>query len=221
MAVLLSVQVGLPAQHGADSISDKTWESGIFKYPVTGRIWLDTLNLHGDAQQDLKNHGGVNRAVLAYGAAHYHDWRIELGKADFPHGAFGENLTVSELTEESVYLGDVYAVGEARIQVTQPRWPCWKLARRWDIKDLTARVEHKGWGGWYQRVLQPGYLQAGDAYTLLERPYPQYSIALINDLMAGRNDNPTLLAELAQVEALSPEWRGTFARRVETNHPAT
>ena len=212
---VLSIQVGLPAAHGADSISTNTWESGIFKHPVEGRVWMDTLNLRGDGQHDLKNHGGVNRAALAYGAAHYPAWRDELDRPDFPYGAFGENFTVSELTESSVFLGDVYAVGEARVLVTQPRWPCWKLARRWNIKDLTARVERKGWGGWYQRVLQPGYIQAGDTYELLERSYPQYSVALLNDLMAGRMEDSSLLSALAQVEALSPEWRKVFAGRVQ------
>ncbi len=212
---VLSIQVGLPAAHGADSISAKAWESGIFKHPVEGRVWLDTLNLRGDGQHDLKNHGGVNRAALAYGAAHYPVWRDELHRPDFPYGGFGENFTVSDLTEGSVFLGDVYAVGEARVQVTQPRWPCWKLARRWNIKDLPARVERKGWGGWYQRVLQPGYVQTGDTYELLERPYPQYSVALLNDLMAGRVDDGSLLSALAQVEVLSPEWRKVFAGRVQ------
>lgn len=211
---LLSVQVGLPAEHGADSISRKAWQSGIVKYAVSGRVWLDTLNLAGDGQQDLQSHGGPFRAVLAYAAAHYPVWRAELGR-DLAYGGFGENFTVSHLTEASVCLGDIYAVGEARLQVTQPRAPCWKLARRWSIKDLTARVEAKGWGGWYHRVLQPGFVQAGDAYRLLERPYPQYTIARLNDLIAGREVNPTACQELATLEALSPGWRASYERMAQ------
>lgn len=204
---LLSIQVGLPAEHGADSISDKVWESGIFKYPVSGRVWLDTLNLQGDKQHDLKNHGGTFRAVLAYGAARYPVWQAELGRAELPYGSFGENLTVSELTEESVCLGDVYAVGEAKLRVSQSRYPCWKLARRLDVHDMTARVESRGWGGWYNQVLQPGYVQAGDAFQLLERPYPQYPIWRIHQLLTNREINPDACAHLASLEILSPEWR--------------
>jgi MOSC domain-containing protein YiiM len=203
MPTLLSIQVGLPAMHGADHLSSKAWTSGIFKRAVEGRVWLDTLNLAGDGQDDLDNHGGTFRAVLAYGAAHYPVWEAELGRK-MPYGSFGENFTVSELTEATVCLGDVYSVGEARVEVAQPRAPCWKLARRNGIKDLTARVERKGWGGWYHRVLQTGYVQAGDAYTLLERPYPDFPILHLNDLVAKRLIDPALCRALAACEALSP-----------------
>jgi MOSC domain-containing protein YiiM len=175
-AVVLSVQVGLPAEHGADVISTTPWQSGIVKLPVDGPVWLDTLNLADDGQHDLVNHGGPWRAVLAYGAAHYPVWQAELAREHLPYGAFGENFTVSVATEDDVCLGDIYAVGAVRVQVSQPRAPCWKLARRWEIKDLAAQVEAKGWGGWYHRVLQTGFVQAGDDYTLLERPCPQWNI---------------------------------------------
>ncbi|HUN09586.1 MAG TPA: MOSC domain-containing protein [Aggregatilineales bacterium] len=211
-ATVLSIQVGMPTEHGADAISKKAWQSGIFKYPVEGRIWLDSLNLTGDGQDDLKNHGGPFRAILTYGAAHYPVWREELGRADLAYGAFGENLTVSELTEDLVCLGDIYQVGEARVQVSQPRFPCWKLARRNQIVDLTAKVEARGWGGWYQRVLQTGYIETGDSYTLLERPYPNYTIALLNDITSERRVEPAICQELATIEALTPTWREIYGR---------
>lgn len=209
---ILSLQVGLPATHGADTLSRREWSSGIFKAPVAGRVWLDTLNLAGDGQADLDNHGGPFRAVLAYAAAHYPVWRAELNRPELAYGSFGENFTVSVLTEATVCLGDVYTVGEAVLRVTQPRSPCWKLARRNGIKDLAARVEKRGWGGWYHQVVQTGYVQAGDAMALTERPYPQYSIAFLNDLLAERVVDPTAYRELGMIEALSPGWRDHFAR---------
>ncbi len=215
IATVLSIQVGMPAEHGADAISKKKWRSGIFKHPVEGRIWLDSLNLAGDGQDDLKNHGGPFRAVLTYAAEHYPIWREELGVTDFGYGAFGENFTVSEVSEDSVCLGDVYAVGEALVQVSQPRFPCWKLARRNRLIDLTARVERRGWGGWYQRVLKTGYVQAGDTYALVERPYPDLNIALINDITSERQINPEACRILAQVEALTPTWRTMYAEMAE------
>lgn len=210
-AALLSIQVGLPAEHGADTISDQPWQSGIFKQPVVGRVWLDTLNLTGDGQQDVKNHGGPFRAVLAYAAAHYPVWRADLQR-DLLYGSFGENFTVSGLDESTVCLGDVYTVGEARVQVAQPRYPCWKLARRNGVADLAARVERNGWGGWYNRVLQTGYVQAGDVYERLERPYPQYSIAFLNDLVMKRAVDAAACTALADLDVLSPEWRKLYAR---------
>lgn len=209
---ILSIQVGKPADHGADAVSDQPWRSGIFKYPVTGRVWLGSLNLVGDGQENLKVHGGPFRALLVYAAAHYPEWRAELEQPDLPYGAFGENFTVTELTEETVCLGDVYKVGEALIRVAQPRQPCFKIARRWGIKDLTARVERKGWGGWYNTVLQEGYVQAGDTLTLVERPYPAYTVRFVDALITEKTKNPQAAAELAQIEALTDEWRVGFAR---------
>jgi MOSC domain-containing protein YiiM len=212
-ARLLSIQVGAPAAHGADAISSKPWRSGIFKFPVEGQVWVSALNLKGDGQEDLKNHGGPFRAVLAYSAEHYPQWRTELGRPDFPFGAFGENLTVTHLTEKTVCLGDVYAVGGVRLQVSQPRMPCWKLARRWGIKDLSARVQEKAMGGWYHRVLQEGYIEAEQEVVLIDRPYPQYTIDTLFALMSEWMEDREALAELSTLEALTDGWRDHFAKR--------
>ena len=210
---IVSIQVGLPAEHGADSIADKAWQSGIFKSPISGRLWLDRLNLEGDQQHDLHNHGGEYRAVLAYSAEHYPIWRAELFKRDLPYGAFGENFTLAGLTEETVCLGDTYAVGDQIVlQVSQLRLPCWKLARRCGVRDLALRVEAKGWGGWYHRVVQPGYVQAGDTYRRLERPYPQHTIARMNALIFRHVYDREALAELASIDVLTPSYRAVFAR---------
>lgn len=210
---LLSIQVGLPAEHGADHISKKSWESGIFKYPVEGRVWLDSINLKGDGQRDLENHGGPFRAVLSYSADLYPMWREELGRPDLSYGMFGENFTISGLDETIVCLGDVYQIGQARVRVSQPRFPCWKLARRCGIKDLTARVDEKRRGGWYQQVLKEGYVEAGDRVQLLEHPYPQYSIERIFALGSERDSDPKSAAELATIPALTDEWRQIFAEK--------
>jgi len=204
---IVSIQVGLPAEYGADSLSSKSWETGIFKYPVEGSIFLDTLNLTGDGQQDLKNHGGTFRAVLAYTAEHYPIWNEELGR-QLPYGAFGENFTVTEYDEDTVCIGDIVAVGDVRLQIAQPRMPCWKLARRWEIKDLTARVNIKAWGGWYHRVLQTGCVAVGDKYELIERPYPNLSIKRLYNLMEERETDVDAYTQLAGMfEILTPSWR--------------
>lgn len=213
---LLSINVGLPADHGADTISKKTWRSGIFKIPVEGRSYVGALNVKGDGQDDLENHGGPYRAVLAYSADHYPEWRTELNRPDFPYGGFGENFTISGLNEETVCIGDVYAVGnDVRIQVSQPRMPCWKLSRHWGIKDLSARVQRKARGGWYHRVLQEGYVEAGQEVKLLERPHPRYSVSFVFALMSEWVNDPSALEELVTLDALTDSWREYFAERLE------
>lgn len=214
--VLLSIQVGLPKRRGvvgSKNPLERPYQSGIFKEQVEGRIWLGEENLAGDGQADLQNHGGPYRAVLGYSAEHYPVWRDELAMPDLPYGAFGENFTISGLDEETVCVGDIYAIGEVKLQVSQPRQPCWKLARRWNMKDLTARVYDHGWGGWYMRVLQQGYVEANTPVLLETRPMPGFDIAFVNALMNQQLDDPRAVAELAACKSLSPGWRDTFAER--------
>src|SRR5260221_10662164 len=123
---VVSVQVGLPARHGQDA---DAWFTGIFKSPANGPIALNRRNLEGDAQADLRVHGGPHKAVMAYSAEHYPAWRSELHftSEQFPFGAFGENLTVSGMDEENVCIGDVHRIGLANLQVCNPRLPSWRL----------------------------------------------------------------------------------------------
>ena len=111
---------------------------------MEGKVWLDRCNLFGDGQADLKNHGGHEKAVLAYSVDHYPDWRIELNHRELPYGAFGENFTIEGLAEKSVCIGDTYVAGDVRLQVSQPRQPCWKISRRWQIKDLAEEYNPQG-----------------------------------------------------------------------------
>src|SRR5687768_16009843 len=98
MPTLVSIQAGLPKCYAREG-SDKAFLSGINKSTVTGPIRLNTENLEGDAQADLKTHGGPFRAVLSYAESHYDNWRAELDRPDFPYGAFGENFTISDIYE--------------------------------------------------------------------------------------------------------------------------
>jgi MOSC domain-containing protein YiiM len=205
-ARLLSIQVGLPAVHQAPD-EDQPWRTGFWKAPVDGPVFLERTNLVGDGQAAVGIHGGPDKAVLAYAASHYPLWRSELGWPDLCFGAFAENFTLDNLTEKTVCLGDVYAVGEARVQVSQPRSPCWKIARRWRMPELTARVEATGRTGWYLRVLQEGILQAGQSFRLLERPHPEWSIARVAATARDRKTNSAAAAELRALAELSAAWR--------------
>ncbi|MBZ0281898.1 MAG: MOSC domain-containing protein [Anaerolineae bacterium] len=178
--LLISLQVGLPRKVTDTGFTGKasTWESGIFKTPVTGAIWLGETHLAGDGQADLSVHGGPDKAVLAYSADHYPFWQTRL--PDIQYGAFGENFTIAGLTEDTVCINDVYAIGEARVQVSQPRQPCWKLARKLQSRDLPAHVIETGFSGWYFRVLMEGHVEAGQPIELVERSLSDWTITRVN-----------------------------------------
>src|SRR5690606_6199783 len=115
-----------------------------------------------------------------------------------------------------VCIGDTYEVGGAVVQVSQPRQPCWKLARRWRIRDLAARVQETGRTGWYLRVLREGEVTAGDSLRLIDRPYAEWTIARANEIMHERRDDRDAAGALAACPLLSASWRETLRRRTET-----
>ena len=131
-------------------------------------------------------------------------------------GDFGENFTVSELTEQEVCIGDVWSVGDALVQVSQPRQPCWKLARRWDINDLALQVQETGFTGWYFRVLKEGLVQRDASLWLVDRSHEQWTIAAANHLMHQDKHDRTGSALLASISELSHSWRNTMTKRAET-----
>ena len=211
-----SVQVGLPRFHGVAGSAgplDKPWATAFFKDGVAGPVEVTPAGLVGDGQSDLVNHGGVDKAVLAYSADHYAGWLAELGLAELPGGAFGENLTVAGLAEGDVCVGDVFRCGGVTLEVTQPRQPCWKLARRWRIKDLPARVVRTGRCGWYLRVAEVGTLAAGDAFTLLARPNPAWTIDRAHRVMHFAKSDAAESSALAAVPGLSLDWQESLRGR--------
>ncbi len=219
MPKIVSLQVGMPAdrnyQNNADEMG-KVWRSGIFKESVKGAVYLGKENFAGDAQADLHNHGGPHKAVLMYAAAHYDYWRRVLPQLQWVYGGFGENLTVTDMTEDNVALGDRYAIGSVRLEISQPRHPCWKLARRWQQKDLAARVQRNGFGGWYVRVLQEGTVEAGQTIELLERPYPEWTISHVFDTYYNLDRDLEETRELLNLPVYSsPEFRQYILERLQ------
>lgn len=179
-------------------------------------VWLGKTNLVGDGQADLKLHGGPDKAVLAYVAEHYSFWRKEL-RLDLQYGAFGENFTISGLTENEVCIGDVYAVGEAVVQVSQPRQPCSKLARRWKMDDLVQRVHTSGRTGWYFRVLKEGYVEGELPITLLERPFPKWTVFRAYEVRFGPKTMIESVISLAECASLSSRWRDALLYKRQNN----
>ncbi len=208
---LVSVNVGLPrllTWRGA------TFETGIFKEPVVGRIMLRETNLDGDRQADLTVHGGVNKAVYGYPAEHYDYWHKQLPKHELPWGAFGENFTTEGLLESQICVADKYRVGSAVLAVTTPRLPCFKLVAKFRRDDMIERFLRSGRSGYYFSVVEEGEVGAGDELKLLERQDPTLTIAEIADLYVSASPDLEVLERALQVRALPESWRERFAARL-------
>ena len=216
---LLSIQVGLPKTLGTSGASDpmdQEWTTGFFKESVSGSVWVGTTNLAGDGQADLRVHGGSDKAINVYPFEHYAFWLDELDNKELTNGAFGENLTVAGILETDACIGDIFELGGALVQISQPRQPCWKLSRRWRIQDLVAQVVRTGRTGWYFRVLREGNIQAGAALVLVERPYPEWTVTVANNIMLHRKENYVAAHALAECPALSASWKATLSRTTST-----
>jgi MOSC domain-containing protein YiiM len=217
VATIRSIQVGKPQSlgtPGAPDAFDRPWTSGIVKAQVAGPVHLGRINLDGDAQADLEHHGGPDKAVCCYATAHYPAWQRELSLPDLAYGAFGENLSIAGVTESDLCIGDTFRIGpEAIVQISQPRQPCWKLARLWRIKDLVVQVQNTGRTGWYLRVLHEGTLAPGQSLDLVDRPHPDWSLDRANHLMHHDRSNRDEAAALAAVPALSASWKKTLSNR--------
>jgi len=164
---IAQVCVGGPAEV---DVNGKTVLTGIFKTPVEGSIDVRILNLAGDGQADLKVHGGRNKAIYVYPQEHYQYWAKEFGVDALEAAQFGENLTVTGLTEKQVIIGDSYKIGTSIVTVTQPRLPCFKLGIRIGDQGFPNQFLESGRLGLYLRVEEEGALQCGDTFDLIDRP---------------------------------------------------
>ena len=150
---------------------DGSRPSAIGKIQIDGELTLGDLGLEGDEQAEKKIHGGPDRALCHYPREHYAHWARELPQqADlFCAPAFGENLSTEGLTEKNVYIGDIFRWGEALIQVTQPRSPCFKLNFHFAINDMAQLMQNSGKTGWLYRVIAGGQVSSDAPLELVSR----------------------------------------------------
>jgi len=213
---LLSIQVGQPRTYGTEGAADpmdRPFRTSFGKQPVKGVVFVHHTHLEGDRVADPRVHGGREMAVLAYASEHYPRWSRELGRNDMGPGGFAENLSVADMNEDSVCIGDVYELGECRLQVSLPRLPCANISRFWRIGGLHLQVKATGRTGWYLRVLKEGPIQAGLDFQLIERTCPDWTVARTSRVWHGEGDEGDVAA-LANCSLLSPPWRQKLQARL-------
>lgn len=176
------------------------------KEPVTGSVHLATLGFEGDDVANHKYHGGPEKAVCCYPLAHYEYWDRMAGRP-VARPIFGENLTLTDCTEETVYIGDVYQVGGAVVQICQPRVPCDTLVKRHEWQEILKEATRTGFTGFYLRVLTEGPVALGDEMRLIERPTETLSIAQANEIFYRQRDDKAALGRLLALPTLSAQWR--------------
>lgn len=209
---IVSMHVGGPKQVVRNG---EELYTSFLKAPTTKRIALTETGLVGDGQAVTEHHGGEEKAVCVYPYSHYHYWEKTLGKTmDYP--SFGENITVKGLTEENVYLGDIFQWGDAIVQVNQPRKPCNRISFVHQEKTLTKQVTQTGFTGFYMRVIEPGEVSAGDVLERVEQHHEQVSIALVNQTLYFDRKNEAALRSILKVDAIASTLQEQVEKRLKS-----
>ena len=217
MPSLLSVNVGLP--------KDVAWQgrnvyTGIWKTPVEGPRLVRRLNVDGDGQGDLNGHGGEQRAVFVYQIESYRHWEKHFGRELVEFGQFGENFTVEGLSDDEVYIGDRYRIGEAEFEVTQPRVTCFRVGMRLGEPQMPALLVAHHRPGFYLRVITEGHVQAGDEIVRTRVGRHALSVADIDALLYLPGRDIEQLRAAVDIPALSPGWQQSFRELLDSGPAA-
>ncbi len=212
VATLTSVNVGLPKDV---SWNNRTVYTGAWKTPVVGPRMVRRLNIDGDGQGDLAGHGGEYRAVLVYQLDSYRHWAKEFGRSDLTPGLLGENLTVDGLPDDEVCIGDRYRIGEAVLEVTQPRVTCYRAGMRIGEPRMAALLVSHRRPGFYCRVITEGELEAGQEIVKLSAGPERVTVAELDALLYLPGHPRDALERALRIPALSPGWKGSLQSLAE------
>lgn len=161
-----AVNIGVPK---IVSWRGKEIKTGIYKYPVENAIYLEEKDVAGDAVIDRKYHGGIEKACYVYSADHYAFWKELYPDLTWNYGMFGENITVEGLKEANLCIGDQYQLGTSKVQITQPREPCYKLGIRFETQKILKQFLAKTYCGSYVKIIEKGSVTKGDTMTLIKK----------------------------------------------------
>lgn len=207
---ICSLNVGLPQ---TIMVQGKELITGIFKTPVSSSLFVSRVQMEGDGQADLTVHGGVDKAICVYPEEHYAYWE-QLRGQKLEAGTFGENLTLRGLRESEICIGDTLEIGEVIVQVSQPRQPCHKLAKRLDWPEAALHVQETGYTGYYFRVLKEGKIAPDSEVRRIARDEAGVTVAYANQIKYQDKFNREAIQKLLAVTALSDSWRQSFEKRL-------
>lgn len=194
--------------------------SAMVKEPVGEAIELGFYGFAGNEVADPVHHGGRDKAVHLYPIEHYGFWKEKYAGLDILDrpGAFGENLSCTGMTEDKLCLGDIFRLGEALIECSHARQPCWKLNHHFGKSDVLKTVVKTTKSGSYFRVLEPGKVRAGDMMVQQDRVYPNWPLERLFEMIIGgqHKGQGAELQKLSKISVLAETWRKRAVQLAET-----
>lgn len=207
MAEILFLNVGMPEVR---SWNGKQEQSAIAKKSVS-EAHLSKEALFGDGVAATEFHGGPDRALCFYPVEHYAQWSSEFG-SELSAPSFGENISARGMKEDDVYIGDIYRLGNATVQISQGRIPCSKISKNNNIDQLLKRVVETCYTGYFFRVLEEGMIYSDSKITLLERKQNSFSILRANELFFHQKNDYQAIEKLLEVDELAEVWKQNLHR---------
>ena len=200
---VISTNIGEPTTFEWNGKKEQT---GIFKYPVDQPLSLGKTDVGKDTVIDRKHHAGVNKACYLFAADQYSYWKHLYPKLEWDWGMFGENLTVLGMDESLIRIGDIYKIGTALVQVSQPREPCYKLGIRFEDQGILKQYVDHAYPGTYVRILEEGEVQKEDELTLVEQSENALTVKQSFEVILSRKKDPDLL-QLAISNPSLPKYK--------------
>ena len=211
---VVSLQVGKVRTIKDDSMKEKQWQTGSYKEPVSNIQDVEFNGIKGDEVSDLVHHGGEHKSVFANSYENYKEWSDYLSNDNLPFGALAENLTLSDIKEEDVYIGDIHKIGTVVFEVSQPREPCWKISKKHNNKTFTKHIYDTGRTGWYYRVLEEGQIRKGDEVQHLKRLDNAVSILKANEVLRDTSSNIDIANYLVNLDILGEPFRKSLRKKM-------
>ena len=214
IASVLYVKVGIVTYTKLENSKRKELVSGIKKYPVS-KAYLTKTGFIDDFQADLAHHGGENKALFLFSQLTFQKINSHFNNIfDMINMAyFGENLILSDICEKDICIGDVLKIGETKVQITQPRQPCWKLSANTNQKEMTKFIFDSGFTGFYAKVLKEGEISQNDEVILEKRTNPNLTIEKLNQLIAFPISDESLVLEALNCKDLGKPFLESLAKK--------
>ncbi|MBT8266795.1 MAG: MOSC domain-containing protein [Bacteroidia bacterium] len=191
----------------------KDEQTGIFKHPVEGPIWLEASQVSNDTVSDRKHHGGIYKACYLFSSDNYKYWRQLYPDLSWNWGMFGENITLEGMSEADLNIGSKYQLGNAVVQITIPREPCYKLGIRFNDQKIIDQFIDHGHPGTYVRVLKEGEVKKGDIFSIIEEVSNSISIADLYTLLYAKEPRQEILNTALSCEYLPERTRKKLYRK--------
>jgi MOSC domain-containing protein YiiM len=183
----------------------RPFRSAVRKKPRETPQHLGPRGFAGD-ESFYEDHHTPNMTVHVFSLDRY-PYFEELAGKPLPVPAFGENFSVSGGIESEVCIGDLFEVGTALVELSQPTERCGTPGRSLHVHGMKKWAFASLYSGYYLRVVRPGSVRLYDEMQLVERRLPEWTVERVNAAIVRELHDEALFEEILALPLLSADWK--------------